>query len=1325
MHISHVSLSVFLASYTLCIAAAALSQSSPVTDEHNFPNSNRGNVERLPVPLATAVPFAYNNILFEFTVFEDPIPKDEVGKVLKSADEAIADLVDDSPSQTISNNRFEHRAPNGNTLVSIQAKTGKEITWAQLYRVLQGLSRFMVGMGAREQHCRVLDFAIAIAGMGRVGFGVVRYFPRLKDQVQKRSIMPASNALLNKTVLYSLNGSSSSSASTVNPPPLPWPIPRTSLLLSFHFLGMPIPEQNVKATLQGAIAEVRPWSTSEDMDDAMQNDAFDWTLPPNGDGTRTGVTVLAYHNCVITWKQLSQILFGLYQFTTALDVDGGQHFHVLGFRIINQFNVKIGVGTLSYYPRRVTNVERRASDAGQDYSQLLTLKLPALATGPTQTPIRWPVRDTSVVLDFKYLGQDIPSPHIIETLSNAQIYIAHAVREQPSAPIVTNRFHFKPPRSNVYINVVTIQHGRISWPELSQVLFGVMQFCDHGHHQVLVFDVDIEGARAGFGTLLYVDPEPSDVLEKRMVNGTLTMPNLIAGSSSIPYNIPNTKDYLDFNTFGSSIPSSKLVEFLTFILRDISEFVQGIPDALVPRNRYVYDDESGMAISILPSTFHQMTWLQLDKILTGLMYFVTGVNPHPGGDLRTHFQALKFNVIMQRQGYIGTGIIGYKPPRRVEVEKRDAIGKESVLRSPSTKTIPGIIHPIHNTSARLSFTDFGSSIPARGVNQAIVSALERLKILAELTPQHLITENLFQHIETQSNGEGFAVSVSGSTRAKIPIGWMLLYQVLGALQVFMNGDGSPSTNHGRYRQELEFDIILQDAGKVGAGAVRHFSSRGDLSERSLANTDLPLPPPAAASPMNSNETIIASAIPFRVPNTPVTLILNPLNTPISAQQVLAMLLEGRAKIASSVARRPNSRVPRNWVEYTTAPDSGGGATSILVHAYSGHNLTWSIVDDVFAGLTDFLTKGPGAYRPCLRFEVDYEEVGRIGLGTMWYTPGRHIISERVVAPARISETAASTSATSELHSKPQQLKERRSSGNTPVPDLDQSDIPFPIIGTDITLVFTKLGVTRIPIDTVNSLFDAITEDIQSSTTANSSSAIPDPLWYFKVGSAGGGATLSLSIYTSSTHKLTWIQLRKILSGLQLFMCAQRSPLNFDIDIGTDVEVGKGVIWYSPPRPLKVTQRTLPSPQQPTNSTSPLTLTLPNPIPIPYPIPFTPLTLNIYLSGPAIPRTNLSAFLTNALQHIHPNATTTPTTALPNNVYVYNDESSGLAFNYIGYTSARSLTWQQLRWVLRGLLAFGGEGEGHCRGMAVEIDVGQERLGFIILWGFGGRRDGAG
>lgn len=1127
MHVRHVSISVLpLISYVLSTAAVSLSRPSPATSDNISPIPIGTVGERSPVRLTTSVPFEYRDIRFSFTFFGDPIPKRDVETVLTSADEAITDLVDQHPFESITNNRFEHRAIGGNTLISIQANVGKRITWTQLFRLLQGLYRFMVGMRVRQQHCQVLDFSVAIAGQGNVGLGVIRYFPRDKDQAQKRGTMSASNTPLNETVLRLPKKSSLLPASTFDEKPLLWPVPRTSLVLSIHFAGVPIPKKNVKATLQGAMAEVRPWSSSDDGDEAIHHNAFDWTLPPNGDDTRTGVTVMAYHNCLITWNQLFQILFGLYQFTTAFDTNAEQHFQVLGFRIVNKFDLKIGVGTLSYYPRRLTKVEKRASNAGQHSLQLPTLTSPALAAVTNRSSTLWPVRDTSVVLDFVSLGQDIPILQIIETLGSAQKYVADVVRRHPRTSILDDGFYFKPEKSDAYINIVTTQDKSMSWLELSQVLFGVMQFCDDEHHRVLVFDIDVGGMRVGLGTLLYFEPDKPNKMEKQTVKGTLTVPNLVAGSTSIPYNIPNTKDYLDFNSFGEAIPTSKVLEALTSILNDISDFVQGIPDSPVPRNRYVYDDDFGISIAILPSTFIRMTWSQLDKILTGLMCFVTGVNPRPGGNLKTHYQVLGFNIIMQKQGYIGTGLLSYKPPLKLAVEKRDAL--------------------------------------------------------------------------------------------QLPV----------------------------------------------------------------ANITM--------------DTTYPTTIPFHVHGTPVTLVLTPLSAPVSSQQVLSMLSKARGKISNSVARRPNSRVARNWFEYTTISDQGDGTVSVLVHAYIGHNLTWSVVDDVCAGLIAVFTKGTEKYRPSLRFEVDVEEVGRIGLGIVWYTP--NIISGRNVNPAKPSGTSGSD---------PQQAGQVRSSENSSAPGLDQSDIHFPILDTNITLVFTKLGVTKIPIDTVNNFFHAVTKDIQSSIAANSNSAIPSPLWYFKLDSIHGGATLSISIYTRTNHTLKWLQLQKILSALELFMHAQRSPLNFDIDIATDVEVGKGLIWYSPPRLTTAAKRASPQTNNP-----PLPLSHP---PIPYPIPSTPITLTINLNGPPIPAFYLTTYLSTALDHIHANVTAIPDAPVPHNTYRYSDRGSGLSGEYIAYNDSRWLKWRQLGWILHGLLAFVGESEGHSRAMVAEVDVEGARVGVFILW----------
>jgi len=1075
MHKSHVFISTLLQlSYGLITAAAALSRPSPVATNDVLSIPNGSVVENLPLLVAASVPFAYGSIIFDFTTFEAPIPKREVENVLTSADEVISDLVDQSPFESITNNRFEHRALGGNTLISIQANVGKTITWAQLFCLLQGLYRFMIGMGVRQQHCQALDFTIGIAGQENVGLGIVRYLPRSENEVQKREPMLVSNSSLNQPVLPPANGSSLSPASILNEDPFIWHIPETSLSLNIYFFGILIPKEHVRATLEGAIAEILPNATGEKRDDGIENGAFDWSLPPTGDGTRTGVTVLASWNHDVTWEQLSEILYGLYQFTAAYEYSAEHRCQVLGFRIIDRHEGKIAIGTLWHYPRRA-EVAKRASSADQDSLQLPNLTSAALTAGTSGISMARPVRDANVVLDFTFLGQDIPNLEAIETLDSAQKYIADVVRKQPRGPSLNDRFNFKPAKSNAYINVVTAQHRSITWLELSQVLFGVTHFCDDKNHRVLMFDIDIGGVRVGFGTLSYSEHEPPSKVEKRTINGTLTVPNLVAGSILIPYNIPNTKDYLDFNSFGKAIPSSVALEAISFGLQDISEFVQGIPNSPVPRNHYRYDVDSGVSISILPSTFVRMTWSQLDKILTGLMCFVTGVNPLPGRDLQTHYQILGFNMRMHGPGYIGTGMLGYTPPPEVEVEKRVAVDDE---------------------------------------------------------------------------------------------------------------------------------------------VVRYLSTRKDLGKRSLANTNLLPPQPTGDIQSSSNDTTLTATLPFRVLDTPDEIV---------------------ARDASP-------------------------------------------------------TQQP-------------------------------------------SGTVASPPATLSSNSGSLRLGEGLSSGNASASDIEQSDIRFPIINTSITLVFTKFGASKIPIDTVNDLFNTVTEDIQSSVATESNSAIPCPMWYFKVESVRGGATLSISIYTRTNHKVTWLELRKILSGLELFMGAQRSSLNFDIDIGDDVEVAKGVIWYSPPRPLEVNtaaKRAITANEQlprrmdetvhPSNPalsapSSPASLA----IPIPYPVPSTPMTLTINLRGPSVPYIHLSGHLSTALLRLRTNITTIPNAPIPWNAYRYRDSTSELVFSYIGYSDTAWLTWQQLGWIIRGLLGFVGERQTNCRAMAVEVEIREGRaersttFGAFILW----------
>lgn len=299
--------------------------------------------------VATSVPWSFRNVVFNFTFLGDRIPKTEIENILTSADEAITKLVDQTPFESIANNRFEHYAPNGNTLISIQANIGETITWTLLFRVLQGLYRFMIGMGAQQQHCQQLDFTIALAGQKNIGLGIIRYFRPRDGQVRRRETFLTLIPLLNETKAHSTNESSSLTAPDLNGVPFDWPIPKTSLILRIYFLGIPIPKEKVKALLQGAIAQVRPKASSRDRDEDIENGVFDWILPSVGDGTRTGVTIFTYRYREISWEQLFQILFGLYQFSSAFDMEAKEHYQALGFRIIDRYEIggPLGVGSLS------------------------------------------------------------------------------------------------------------------------------------------------------------------------------------------------------------------------------------------------------------------------------------------------------------------------------------------------------------------------------------------------------------------------------------------------------------------------------------------------------------------------------------------------------------------------------------------------------------------------------------------------------------------------------------------------------------------------------------------------------------------------------------------------------------------------------------------------------------------------------------------------------------------------------------------------------------------------------------------------------------------
>lgn len=517
MHASFSSTSVLFPLLFVLFAQTALIPASIF-----FDNGTRLGlpVANLPdaLPAAGAPPshVSSRSLVLAFLRKGKPIPRSEVDDTLIDADEIIGDLVRQHPNQRIANDRFEYQRPDGNMLISIKTNTGEEISWMELSRILKSLYRYMTaGTGSEQTHYQELEFEIEAGGQEKpdIGLGLVWYFRPIGSNIQKRLTVPLPNLIVpqpfNETTRRLPNatlvmpGDQDMQEDTI------FHIPRTSLSLRFHYLGPPIPARSIEATLQGAMAKIRPFLNGATENDRIENDAFRWILPLDREAGITipvAITVFGYHTNPITWRQLFNIVFGLYAFTTTFGTNLPEpHYQVLAFRILdNNLLRPSGVGSLSYYRSDADQLAKRVDTIDGEIS----LRRPrALLDLAVSSPIVYPVADTDVTLCFTFLGDtQIPPQAIADTLYSAREKIAPRVRLIPDVDI-PHAFNDISTSSGVSINIHAYDKHVITWKELDNVLKGLLQFCrdDEDHDRVLVFEIDVDAAnrgRVGFGTVL-------------------------------------------------------------------------------------------------------------------------------------------------------------------------------------------------------------------------------------------------------------------------------------------------------------------------------------------------------------------------------------------------------------------------------------------------------------------------------------------------------------------------------------------------------------------------------------------------------------------------------------------------------------------------------------------------------------------------------------------------------------------------------------------------------------------------------------------------------
>lgn len=250
----------------------------------------------LAVPTTLSLLTGFNSprspISLKFEPFGPQIPSAAVNAAFGGAITKIYPLLHTRPDDPITNDEFDYQAVSGSVHIGVVAALRHGITWQILDTVLRRVSDFMNGAVGGRQHMQALNFEVSKGG-NRVGEGFVLYRPnpplfRLKDANDTELL-----------VSRSLN------LSTVNA--IHYRIPDTNTKLVFGFFGDAIPNSGVSSAFEGAHSQiVYPLSLNPTL--PVPNNRFDYS--------RSGVriTVLASRLTNMTWRQLSQILGGLYGF---------------------------------------------------------------------------------------------------------------------------------------------------------------------------------------------------------------------------------------------------------------------------------------------------------------------------------------------------------------------------------------------------------------------------------------------------------------------------------------------------------------------------------------------------------------------------------------------------------------------------------------------------------------------------------------------------------------------------------------------------------------------------------------------------------------------------------------------------------------------------------------------------------------------------------------------------------------------------------------------------------------------------------------------------
>ena len=308
----------------------------------------------IPVSEASLLyPVPDTAITLYFTHFGPSIPVLRALSVIYEARQQVQSNLASGPKNAVDEDRFSYSTQSDSSTspicsIVVQAHHSHSLSWSQLDQTLAGLTQFSSGASSDNQfHYQALAFSITTSpSSAKLGTGLLSCSPTLNQPPTAPSKKRATQNTTPKLLL-----------------PLPtnltdhpsFPVPGTTITLTFIWLGPPIPATTINTAHHGAFTEITPHLPAINHPKPIPNNKFVYT--DISAGNKKMETVLQIFGngggMVMTWATVNTVLSGLYRFVNGIGtLHGREYYRCLDFEVWDwvrgggEDGVKIGYGNL-------------------------------------------------------------------------------------------------------------------------------------------------------------------------------------------------------------------------------------------------------------------------------------------------------------------------------------------------------------------------------------------------------------------------------------------------------------------------------------------------------------------------------------------------------------------------------------------------------------------------------------------------------------------------------------------------------------------------------------------------------------------------------------------------------------------------------------------------------------------------------------------------------------------------------------------------------------------------------------------------------------------